>query len=166
MKMGTAKNMLKGILFTIIYFATTMVIPYLTFTWIKNLEVMGVPIVMSQLEYERILFWISAFGLLISGCAFFNYSSPKQSIRKAVFALIQIILNSLYIWSYKFSGATEVHFEILSVGALSIDFQQMIILYMGIYFLTIILKGYDLIDFTVNRHKIREKRYSKGGGGE
>jgi hypothetical protein len=166
MKMGTAKNMLKGILFTVIYFTTTMVIPYLTFTWIKNLEVMGVPIVMSQLEYDRILFWISAFGLLISGCAFFNYSSPKQSIRKAIFALIQILLNSLYIWSYKFSGATEVHFEILSVGALSIDFQQMIILYMGIYFLTIILKGYDLIDFTVNRHKIREKRYSKGGGGE
>ena len=161
---GTAKNMLKGILFTAIYFTTTMVIPYLTFTWIKNLEVLGIPIVMSQLEYERILYWISAFGLLISGCAFFNYSSPKQSIRKAIFALIQILLNSLYIWSYKFSGATEVNFQILSLGALSIDFQQMIMLYMGIYFLTIILKSYDLIDFTVNRHKIREKRYSKGGG--
>jgi hypothetical protein len=163
--MGTAKNMLKGILFTAIYFTTTMIIPYLTFTWIKNLEVVGVPIVMSQTEYERILFWISAFGLLITGCAFFNYSSPKQSIRKAVFALIQILLNSLYIWSYKFSGATEVNFQILSLGALSIDFQQMILLYMGIYFFTIILKGYDLIDFTVNRHKIREKRYSKVGGG-
>ena len=163
--MGTAKNILKGILFTAIYFTTTMIIPYLTFTWIKNLEVVGVPIVMSQLEYERILFWISAFGLLITGCAFFNYSSPKQSIRKAVFALIQILLNSLYIWSYKFSGATEVNFQILSLGALSIDFQQMILLYMGIYFFTIILKGYDLIDFTVNRHKIREKRYSKVGGG-
>jgi hypothetical protein len=164
MMMGTAKNMLKGILFTIIYFTTTMIIPYLTFTWIKNLEVVGVPIVMSQLEYDRILFWISAFGLTITGCAFFNYSSPKQSIRKAVFALIQILLNSMYIWSYKFSGATAINFEILSFGALSIDFQQMIMLYMGIYFFTIILKGYDLIDFTVNRYKIREKRYSKGGG--
>ena len=163
--MGTAKNMLKGILFTIIYFTTTMIIPYLTFTWIKDLEVVGVPIVMSQLEYERILYWISAFGLLITGCAFFNYSSPKQSIRKAVFALIQILLNSMYIWSYKFSGATEINFEVLSFGAISIDFQQMIMLYMGIYFFTIILKGYDLIDFAVNRHKIREKRYSKGGGG-
>ena len=162
--MGTAKNMLKGILFTAIYFTTTMVIPYLTFTWIKNLEVLGIPIVMSQLEYDRILYWISAFGLLISGCAFFNYSSPKQSIRKAIFALIQILLNSLYIWSYKFSGATQVNFEILSFGSLSIDFQQMIMLYMGIYFLTIILKSYDLIDFTVNRYKIREKRYTKGGG--
>jgi len=162
--MGTAKNILKGILFTIIYFTTTMIIPYLTFTWIKNLEVVGVPIVMSQLEYERILYWISAFGLLITGCAFFNYSSPKQSIRKAVFALIQILLNSMYIWSYKFSGATEINFVVLSFGALSIDFQQMIMLYMGIYFFTIILKGYDLIDFTVNRYKIREKRYSKAGG--
>jgi hypothetical protein len=162
--MGTAKNMLKGILFTVIYLIITIIIPYLTFTWIKNLEVLGVPIAMSQLEYDRILFWISAFGLLITGCAFFNYSSPKQSIRKAVFALIQIILNSLYIWSYKFSGATEVNFEILSIGSLSINFQQMILLYMGIYFFTIILKIYDLIDFTINRHKIRENRYSKVGG--
>ena len=162
--MGTAKNMLKGILFTLIYFTTTMIIPFLTFTWVKNLDVLGVPIVMSQSEYERILYWISAFGLLISGCAFFNYSSPKQSIRKAIFALIQILLNSLYIWSYKFSGATEVNFEIISIGFLSVDFQQMILLYMGIYFLTIILKIYDLIDFVVNREKIREKRYGRKGG--
>lgn len=162
--MGTAKNMLKGVLFTLIYLTTTMIIPYLTFTWVKNLDVVGLPIVMSQLEYERILFWISAFGLLITGCAFFNYSSPKQSIRKAIFALIQIVLNCLYIWSYKFSGATEISFEIVSIGGLSVDFQQMILLYMGIYFLTIVLKVYDLIDFTINRKKIREKRYAKHGG--
>jgi hypothetical protein len=164
--MGTAKNMLKGILFTLIYLTTTMIIPYLTFTYIKNLVILGVPIEMSQQEYDKILFWISAFGLLISGCAFFNYSSPKQSMRKAIFALLQIIINCLYIWSYKFSGATEVNFEILSIGALSVDFQQMILVYMGIYFLTIILKGYDLIDFTLNRKKIREERYSKKRGKE
>ena len=162
--MGTAKNMLKGILFTLVYFTTTMIIPFLTFTWVKSLDVLGVPIVMSQDEYERILYWIAAFGLLISGCAFFNYSSPKQSIRKAIFALIQIVLNSLYIWSYKFSGATEVNFEIISIGSLAVDFQQMILLYMGIYFLTIILKVYDHIDFIINRKNIREKRYSKKGG--
>ena len=101
---------------------------------------------------------------MISGCAFFNYSSPKQSVRKGIFALIQIILNCLYIWSYKFSGATEVNFTIFTIGNLSIDFSQMVVLYMGIYFLTIVLKVYDLVDFTLNREKIREKRYSKKGG--
>lgn len=162
--MGTARNMFRGILFTGIYLTITMIIPYLTFTWVKDLTILDVPIVMSQLEYERILFWISAFGLMISGCAFFNYSSPKQSIRKAIFALIQIILNCLYIWSYKFSGATEVNFTIFTIGNLSIDLSQMVLLYMGIYFFTIILKVYDLVDFTLNREKIREKRYSKKGG--
>jgi len=162
--MGTVRNMFKGILFTGIYLTTTMIIPYLTFTWVKDLTILGVPIVMSQLEYETILFWISAFGLMISGCAFFKYSSPKQSVRKGIFALIQIILNCLYIWSYKFSGATEVNFTIFTIGNLSIDFSQMVVLYMGIYFLTIILKVYDLVDFTLNREKIREKRYSKKGG--
>jgi len=159
--MGATRNMFKGILFAGIYLTTTMIIPYLTFTWIKDLTILGIPIVMSQLEYERILFWISAFGLMITGCAFCNYSSPKQSIRKAIFALIQILLNCLYIWSYKFSGATEVNFTIFTIGSLSIDFSQMILLYMGIYFLTIILKVYDLVDFTLNRKKVREKRYSK-----
>lgn len=146
-----------------VYLTTTMIIPFLTFTWINEIQVLGVSIVLEQLEYERIIFWISAFGLLISACAFFNYSSPKQSIRKGTFALIQILLNCLYIWSYKFSGATEVKFEIVfeitNVGFIAIDVQNMVMLYMGIYFLTILLKGYDLIDFVINRDEIRKKRY-------
>ena len=153
-----------------VYITTTMVIPFLTFTWIKEIQVLGVAIVLEQTEYERIIFWISAFGLLISACAFFNYSSPKQSIRKGVFALVQILLNCLYIWSYKFSGATEVKFEIMfeitNVGFITINVQNMVMLYMGVYFLTIILKGYDLVDFVVNRDKIRQKRYKIIEGGE
>jgi hypothetical protein len=161
--MGWFPNILKGIIYMGVYLTTTMIIPFLTFTWINEIQVLGVSIVLEQLEYERIIFWISAFGLLISACAFFNYSSPKQSIRKGTFALIQILLNCLYIWSYKFSGATEVKFEIVfeitNVGFIAIDVQNMVMLYMGIYFLTILLKGYDLIDFVINREKIRQKRY-------
>jgi hypothetical protein len=41
----------------------------------------------------------------------------------------------------------------------------MVMLYMGVYFLTIILKGYDFFDFVLNRKKIREKRYEKAAGG-
>lgn len=161
--MGWFPNILKGIIYMGVYLTTTMIIPFLTFTWINEIQVLGVSIVLEQLEYERIIFWISAFGLLISACAFFNYSSPKQSLRKGTFALIQILLNCLYIWSYKFSGATEVKFEIVfeitNVGFIAIDVQNMVLLYMGIYFLTILLKGYDLIDFVINRDKIRQKRY-------
>ena len=167
--MGRFLNIVKGIIFLTIYIGTTMVIPFLTFTWVRELSILGVDIVLTQHDYENIIFWISAFGLLISATAFFNYSSPKQSIRKGTFAMVQIILNCLYIWSYKFSGATEIRFEIVfeitSLGFVSINVQNMVMLYMGVYFLTIILKGYDFFDFVLNRKTIREKRYKKREGG-
>ena len=167
--MGRTGNIVKGILFMCIYIGTTMVIPFLTFTWVRELSILGVDLVLTQHDYENIIFWISAFGLLISATAFFNYSSPKQSIRKGTFAMIQIILNCLYIWSYKFSGATEIRFEIVfeivNIGFVSINVQNMVMLYMGIYFLTIILKGYDFFDFVLNRKSIREKRYKTIPGG-
>ncbi|MFX1310811.1 MAG: hypothetical protein ACFE8C_14020 [Promethearchaeota archaeon] len=168
--MGATFNIFKGLIYMAVYITITLVIPFLTFTWIKEFEILGVSIVLEQEDYERIIFWISAFGLLISSCAFFNYSSPKQSIRRGTFALIQIILNCLYIWSYKFSGATEVRFEIVyeivDIGFIAVNVQNMVMLYMGIYFLTILLKGYDFLDFVINRKKIREIRYKKSRGEE
>ena len=153
-----------------VYIVTTMVIPYFTFTFIKEMHILGVAIVLEQQNYNNIIYWISVFGLLISSCAFFNYSSPKQSIRKGTFALIQIVLNCLYIWSYKFSGATLVRFEIVieivNIGYITVNVQNMVMLYMGIYFLTLILKGYDFVDFVINRKTIREKRYKTKIGGK
>jgi len=167
--MGRLFNVVKGIIFMCVYITTTMVIPFLTFTWVKEVQILGVGIVLTQHDYDNIIFWISAFGLLISATAFFNYSSPKQSIRKGTFAMVQIILNCLYIWSYKFSGATEIRFEIVfeiaNIGFISINVQNMVMLYMGVYFLTILLKGYDFFDFLLNRKTIREKRYKKEVGG-
>ena len=157
-----AKNIIRGIGFTAIYIITTMIIPYFTFTWVKELSIFGiVDIEMTQSQYDKIIFWILAFGLIISGAAFFSYSSPPQSIRGGVFALIQVILNCFYIWSYKFSGATEIQFDIVNFGFFYLNLQQMIITYLGIYFLTILLKVYDIVDFAVNREKIREKRMEK-----
>ena len=168
--MGRFYNTTKGVIFMSIYIVTTMVIPYFTFTFIKDMQLLGVDIVLEQQNYERIIFWITTFGLLISSTAFFNYSSPKQSIRKGTFALIQIVLNCLYIWSYKFSGATEVRFEIVieivNVGFITVNVQNMVMLYMGTYFLTILLKGYDFLDFIINRKTIREKRYKTIIGGK
>ncbi|MFX1274944.1 MAG: hypothetical protein ACFFBP_03690 [Promethearchaeota archaeon] len=153
--------MTRGIIFAIIYIITTIVVPYLGFTWIKNLTIQGFEIQIEQTQYETIIFWIFAFGLIISGCAFFSYSSPPQSIRRGVFSLIQIILNCFYIWSYRFSGALTVEFVIVDYGILYLDLQQMILVYLGVYFLTILLKVYDVVDFTINRFKIREEKEQK-----
>lgn len=157
-----AKNIIRGFVFTLIYITTTIIIPYLTFSWVQNLSIFGIiDIEMTQAQYERIIFWVVAFGLIVSGSAFFAYSSPPQSIRGGVFALIQIILNCFYIWSYKFSGATEIQFDIVDMGFFYLDLQQMILMYLGIYLFLILLKTYDIIDFVVNREKIRERRNNK-----
>ncbi len=157
--MGAVKNMVRGVIFSAVYVLTTIVLPLVTFTLIFSIE--GLPFQWEQQDYQNITFWITAFGLLISGLAFFTFSSPKHSIRRGVFALIQVIVNCLYLWSYKFSGAAEVSFIIVNFGFFTLNVQQMLSMYMGIYFLTIVLKLYDVIDFTINREKIREKRMKK-----
>ena len=160
--MGAPKNMIKGFIFMGIYIVITIVVPYLTFTFIRDLNIQGIPIILSQESYESIIYWLTAFGLIISGCAFFSFSSPKQSIRKGTFALIQVIINCLYLWSYRFSGATDIQIDISGAGIngyVILGVQQFILVFMGIYFLTISIKIYDLVDFTINREKIRKKRW-------
>jgi len=159
--MGAVGNMIRGFIFTGIYVVVTIVVPLITFTLLFDLAVKHLSLVFEQQDYNNIIFWVIAFGLIISGCAFFTFSSPKQSIRRGVFALIQVLVNCLYLWSYKFSGATEITFLIVGYGTMALDIQQMVLMYMGLYFLTIILKIYDIIDFTINRDKIRENRMKK-----
>ncbi len=156
--MGSVKNMVRGFVFTSVYVVFTIVIPLVTFSLVYDLVVRGFPMEFEQQDFQNITFWVLAFGLIISGCAFFKYSSPKKSIRRAIFALIQVLVNCLYLWSYKFSGATNISFVIPSFGGFTLNIQQMILTYMGIYFLTIIIKVYDIFDFTINREKIRENR--------
>ena len=163
MKMENAriKNMVRGAIFAAIYILITIIIPFITFSWVMSLEVEGLELELYEERYLQILFYVVAFGLLISGTAFFGYSSPSQSIRRGIFSLIQIILNLFYLWSYKFSGALEVELTIVKLGIVEINLQQLILTYMGIYFLTVILKTYDLIDFIINRNKIKFKRGEK-----
>ena len=155
------KNLLRGTIIAAIYFTSTVLIPFWTFSWIKTINVEGVELQAYKQQVNQILFFVWAFGLIISGTAFFAYSAPKQSIRRGAFALIQIILNCLYLWSYKFSGALEIEFDLVDLGIVTVNLQQMILLYMGIYFLTVILKAYDLLDFVVNREKIKYERGKK-----
>ncbi|MHA2037537.1 MAG: hypothetical protein ACXACX_20640 [Candidatus Hodarchaeales archaeon] len=156
--MGSVKNMVKGFIFTAIYVVITIVIPIVTFNLVYELIVQGIPLGFEQQDIQNMMFWAAAFGLVASGCAFFKYSSPKQSIRKGIFALIQLLVNCLYLWSFKFSGATEISFIIVGFGGFTLNIQQMVLIYLGIYFLTIVIKAYDIIDFTINREKIRENR--------
>ena len=160
--MGATNNMIRGTIFASIYVVTTILIPILLFDWVRNLDIPSLgSITLTQENYENIIFWLVAFGLIISGCAFFSYSSPKQSIRRGVLALIQVIVNCLYIWSYKFSGATDIIFNFDyygNLGFIVLNLQTMVLVYMGVYFLTIVLKIYDIFDFSINRKKIREKR--------
>jgi len=156
--MGSVKNMVRGTIFSAVYVVTTIVIPLATFTLLFNLVVEELPLDFEQQDYNNIVFWIVAFGLMISGCAFFTFSSPKQSIRRAILAVIQVLINCLYLWSYKFSGAAVLTFIIVDFGVMTLNVQQMILIYMGLYFLTIVLKVYDIFDFTINRKKIRENR--------
>ncbi|MFO8017937.1 MAG: hypothetical protein R6U96_04835 [Promethearchaeia archaeon] len=157
--MGATKNMVRGTIYASVYVVSTLIIPLLTFSYINTLDVQGLTLQMQQKTYNDIIFWISAFGLLISGTAFFTYSSPSQSIRRGVMSLVQLLLNCMYIWSYKFSGATEIVFEITGFGSMWLNLSQMVMLFLGIYFLSILLKIYDIVDFTVNRKKIRETRW-------
>jgi hypothetical protein len=152
------KNMIRGTIFAAIYITITIIIPFITFSWVMSLEVEGLELEMYEESYAQILFYILAFGLLISATAFFAYSSPSQSIRRGVFSLIQILLNCFYLWSYKFSGALEIEVTIVSLGMVEVNLQHLILTYMGIYFLTVILKTYDLIDFIINRDKIKFER--------
>ena len=156
--MGSVKNVIKGFVFTAVYVVITIVIPLVTFNLLFDLVVQGFPLDFQQQDFQNITFWVVALGLVISGCAFFKYSSPKQSIRKAIFAFIQLLVNCLYIWSYKFSGATDISFVFSGSGGFTLKLEQMILIYLGIYFLTIVLKVYDIIDFTINKEKIRENR--------
>ncbi|TFG24782.1 MAG: hypothetical protein EU529_03075 [Promethearchaeota archaeon] len=161
MENARIKNMVRGAIFAGIYILITIIIPFMTFSWIMRLEVEGLDLELYEEQYAQILFFVIAFGLLISGTAFFGYSAPAQSIRRGIFSLIQIILNLFYLWSYKFSGALEIEVIIVDLGIVEINLQQLILTYIGIYFLTVILKAYDLIDFIINRDKIKFERGQK-----
>lgn len=145
----------------LVYLVVTVIVPYLTFSWVRDLEVAGFDITLTQVQYNNIVFWVFAFGLVITGCAFVAYSSPPQSVRRAIFALVQVILNCFYVWSYRFSGALEIEFLVIGQGSVYINLQQMIMVYLGLYFLTIILRLYDIVDFSINRHKIQEQKEEK-----
>ncbi len=161
--MGAAKNVIIGSLKSVIYVSFTLIIPLLTFSYIRHLEIpdMGVSITLADDAYFTIIFWLTAFGVLTSGCAFFKYTAPKESVRRGLLGLIQIIVNCLYVWSYKFSGASTVIFLVEQYGIIIIDLSAVIKVYLGVYFLLICLRLFDFIDFLAHRGDIQINRQYK-----
>jgi len=151
-------NLLMGIFFASLYFIATVLVPYLTFTWLMALEIEGAEIEITASQYNKIIYWIIALGSIITATAFCTHSSPPQSIRKGVLSLIQIFLNCLYIWSYKYSGALDLNIELIDFGIIALNLTQLIIAYLAVYFFTVFIKFYNLIYYIVRRDDIRFKR--------
>lgn len=164
--MGGIKNIFRGFIGMAIYMTTLLLIPFLTFDFIENLEIPIPPDEVLNFEVAQgniniVLFWLVALGLTISGLAFFSWSSPRDSRRKVVFSMLLVFTNCFYLWSYKFSGATSFGVEIPGYGGFSLDVADMIMLYLGAYTLIIIAKIWKLIevDLAKRKEQKKEKQY-------
>ena len=176
--MGGMKNIFRGFIGMVIYMTTSLLIPALTFHYVDIMEIPIPPtgeildIQIAKGSIEVVIFWLIALGLTISGLAFFSWSSPKGSRRRVVFSIILVFVNCLYLWSYKFSGATIFGIEIPGLGGVILDFAGMVLLYLGAYALVIVAKIWKLIEVEFSKRKekkeekvyIPESTFGKDGG--
>jgi len=175
--MGAVKNILFGLIMMGVYMTTTILIPYFTFDFVNQLsmpitETQSLDLQMAQGDIDTIFFWLISLGLVISGLAFFSYSSPRKSRRAVVFSILQVLANGFYLWSYKFSGAAELTIDIVELGSLSLDLTETVSLYLGAYSLIIFYKLWKLIEVDYGQRKeLREKKkllpettFGKDGG--
>ena len=155
-------NLAKGAASAIYQAVMLIVIPLFTFDYIKNVQVAGINIGMTPEKYETISFFIVNIGLVVVALSFFSASSPKRTVRKGIVNLLKIFFNAIYIWSYKFSGATVFVLEFVTVGELTgsvtLDFTYMASMVIGVVFLNIILAIIDIIDwgFFPDEEKVKE----------
>ncbi len=175
--MGGMKNIFRGFIGMAIYMTTTMLIPALTFDYVDKMVIPIPPDEILDIEIAKgniavVIFWLVALGLTISGLAFFSWSSPKESRRKVVFSILLVFAHCLYLWSYKFSGATAFGVEIPGFGRVTFDFAGIVLLYLGAYALIIVAKIWKLIEVEFSKRKekkeekvyIPESTFGKDGG--
>ncbi len=158
--MGATKNIIKGVISTGIYAVFVIVIPYYSITSLYNLDLSsyGAVLGITYLRYKKTVFYTFAIGLLLCGSAFFYYSSPPKSVRKAGIGILQVVLNTIYMWIYAYSGLTAIPIQILGLGEFILDLTGMVLTSMVLYSLTIIVKIYDVVDFTINKEKIQAEK--------
>ena len=135
-KMTAIKNILKGIMALLYNAVISIMIPLIVFNVISEYYVAGIYITLTESQYQIIIFWIVSFGLLLCATAFFAASAPARSRRKGVMELLQILINSAYMFMYKFSGASVLVFELAGEqnynGFIELDMTKLVILWMGL----------------------------------
>ncbi len=145
--MGAGKNIFKGIIKGLITLVLSIIVPLVLFRQIKDFpDIMGLDISLENTEFDRILFWITAIGMISVSFSFAKGSSPKRSKRKALFGIGGVFANCFYIYQYKFSGASTFTMQISDLGTISVELGVILNLWMGLIFLKIIIEIYDLFD--------------------
>lgn len=161
----STKNILMGLVKSIRWGLTSILIPYATFSYFKEYEALGgIKIVMPDEVYTSIIFWITAIGLITVSIAFAVGSSPKRSKRRAIFGMILTSSKLFYLWMYKFSGAVDFAFIIQGLGIFTVDISLMLQLWLGTIFLRYALDIYDLIDAIIYNKKQKKKKREKDEG--
>ena len=145
--MGAGKSIFKGAIKGLITLVLSIIVPMLLFKQIKDIpDIVGLEISLENTEYLRILFWISAIGMISVAFSFAKGSSPKRSKRRALFGIGGVLANCFYIYQYKFSGASTFTMQISDLGTISVDLGVILNFWMGLIFLKIIIEIYDLFD--------------------
>jgi hypothetical protein len=154
--MGLTKRLLYALLRMSISLVMSIIIPLWLFGSVKNIpDILGMEITLEQQVYDSIVFWIIAIGMITVSLTFAKHSSPKRSPQRAIFGIFNIFANMFYIYSYKFSGASQLTYTIQNYGSIAFDVGVMLNLWMGLIFLKIILEVYDLVDGIIYQRNAR-----------
>lgn len=154
------KNFLKGSLLTIYTVAVTVIVPYVTLSYFRQIQVATVEIQYFQEGWDQMVAWIWRLGLLVSGLAFFRNTSPKGSKRWAWLAFLQTFANIAYIYMFRYGGATEV-LLLYEGGYALIDVATIVYLLMGQMLLYTIINIFDIIYNTWFFKDKKEREYEK-----
>ena len=149
-KMDTKmKNLLRGFGAALSNVITKILIPmYIFRSILQDTSASFIDLGYTEAKVDIIIFWIVAMGSITASLSFTKTSSPKYSNQKAIFEIILIIANALYLYLYRFSGALDIAVSLdlgIATGTFYLNFENMIYISMGVIGLNLIIGLYDLI---------------------
>ncbi|XEO75045.1 hypothetical protein WKT22_00058 [Candidatus Lokiarchaeum ossiferum] len=161
------KNLLKGLMSGSWNWVVKITIPIFIFNYLMQLSIMGVQLYTEE-KVSLITYWIIAFGLISTALAVFIASSPKNSIRHAIGALLLLFVNGFYLYVYKFSGAVDFQNIKINLGpdtsaTFSLNLDPMIYLNMGVIGLNFLVALWDLLIAFLSPIEEKEKTRSEQG---
>ena len=163
------KYLFKGIISAVLYGLTLILLPLV----LLDLLAANVPPEYFTLEPEM-TFWIVAMGMVVIAFAFGRESSPKRTVRRAIFNGLLTIANVFYVYSYWLSGVANIDlsiplpipgFEGILLG-IQLDLGGVIALELGVIGLKFLIIVYDLIDSIVYLSKRKRTKMKISPGEE